>query len=119
MHINDIETKLREAVMKIETIGGEYADAKALSWLLQEQRKVTLAHQMKKSPEKSIAAKEMDALASEEYRIHLEGTKEAIGQEHKLRATYDRWTYQVEALRSFLSLEKQKMKVDESLTHFE
>src|SRR3990167_8987219 len=115
MNLEDIEKHLREAVKKIEEVGTIYADARALSWLLQEQKKVVLATEMSKSQAKTSAEKEREALTSETYRLHLEGCKEAIGQEHRLRAEYDRWISKTEALRSFLSLEKHKMTVERSL----
>ena len=111
MELNEIEEKMREAVNKIEEVGVLYADAKALSWLLQEQRKVVLATQMAKSEAKSINGKELDALQSPEYAQHLEGTKEAIADEHRLKATSERWYAQWESCRSLLSLEKKKMEI--------
>ena len=111
MDFIDIEKKMRESVVKIETVGTEYAQAKALSWLLQEQRKVVLATQMAKSEAKTVNAKELDALQSVEYKTHLEGTKEAIGEEHRLKAVYERWLAQMEACRSLMSLEKKKIEL--------
>lgn len=111
MELVDIESAMREAVNKIETVGVEYADAKALSWLLQEQRKVVLATQMAKSTAKSVNGKELDALQSPEYAEHLEGTKEAIADEHRLRASWEKWRAQFEACRSLISAEKAKMNI--------
>ena len=108
----DWENKLRQSVIKIEEVGKEYAEARALSWLLQEQKKVILATEMSKSQAKSIAEKEREALMSEAYKTHLEGTKEAIGEEHRLRATYDRYKSQFEALRSLLSMKKSTLTAE-------
>lgn len=95
----------------MERLGKSYAEARALSWLLQEQKKVVLAKEMAKHVDLSAAKAEMLALGSEEYEIHLNGTKEAIGEEARLRAELERWTMQFEALRSLSSLEKSKMNM--------
>ena len=111
MEIFEIESRMRDAVNNIEKVGREYADAKALSWLLQEQRKVVLASQMAKSEAKSVIGREQDALQSESYKLHLEGTKEAIAEEHRLKATYERWFAQYESCRSMMSLTKKQMEM--------
>ena len=111
MELNEIEEKMREAVNKIETVGGQYAEAKALSWLLQEQKKVVLATLMGKSAAKTVNAKELEALQSPEFTQHLDGTKEAIGDEGRLRASWEKWKAQFEACRSLISAEKEKMKI--------
>lgn len=102
---------MKEAVNGIETVGHRYAEAKALSWLLQEQRKVVLATQMAKSEAKSVNGKELEALQSEAYKQHLEGTKEAIGEEHRLRATYEKYNAMFEGCRSLMSLTKKQMEM--------
>ena len=107
----ELESKMRDSVINIEKYGKEYAEAKALSWLLQEQRKVVLATQMAKSEAKSVNGKELDALQSEEYKQHLEGTKEAIAEEHRLKATSERWYAQFEACRSMMSFTKKQMEI--------
>ena len=109
MEIVDLEAKIQQAVLKVGEVGKDYAEAKALSWLLQEQRKVVLATQMSKSEAKSVSGKEQEALQSQEYKDHLEGTKEAIADEHRLKATYERWFAQFEALRSMMSLAKKQI----------
>lgn len=105
-----IEKNMREAVKKIETIGAEYAKAKGLSYQMQKMREVVLATEMKKHLGTN-AHKEMEAKTSVAYIEHLEGTAEAIAQEQKLRAQYERWQAQYEACRSLLSLEKAKAKI--------
>ena len=111
MELHEIEEKMREAVKNIEKIGTQYAEAKALSWLMQEQRKVVLATEAAKSEAKSAIAKEQEALQSEAYKLHLEGTKEAIGEEHRLKATYERWYAQYECCRSMMSVTKKQMEL--------
>ena len=76
----NFEEKFRNVIEKIETVVKSYSDAKALSWLLQEQKKVVLATEISKIEKGSYAERERQALCSESYRIHLEGTKEAIAE---------------------------------------
>jgi len=98
------------AVKQIEDIGVKYATAKALSWKMQEMRKVVLAQMMKKQ-EGSVASREMNARASNEYIIHLNGTETAIENENKLKAQYERYKAEYEKVRSLCSLEKAKINI--------
>jgi len=107
----ELTQKLMEAANKVEEIGSLYAEAKALSWLLQEQKKVVLASQMKISECKSAVERETNALCSEVYKNHLEGTKEAIADELRLKAQMSKWEYSFEGYRSLMSLEKMKVNV--------
>ena len=107
----DLPNKLMEAANKVEEIGILYAEAKALSWLLQEQKKVVLASEMRVSEGKSATEKEQNALCSEVYKTHLEGTKEAIAEELRLKAMLSRCEYSFEGYRSLMSLEKQKIQM--------
>ena len=107
---NDIEKKMRLAVQNIEKIGKQYATAKGISYQMQEMRKVILAREMNKY-KGSVASREVSARASERYEEHISGTKEAIEEETRLRAEYERWRSQYEACRSLLSLEKAKARL--------
>lgn len=100
-----------ETLENMEKLGEAYAEAKGTSWNLQELRKVVLASQMKLSDKKSVAAQEVDALVSEAYRLHLEGTAESIRVEHRTKAKYDASQAKFEAIRSMSSLEKAKMNL--------
>ena len=103
--------KLAEAVTMIEKKGLAYAKARAISWQLQELRKVVLAEETRKAEGTSISEREAIARSSEIYRQHLEGTKEAIHDELKLKAECERWRATWESIRSLLSLEKKTMEV--------
>jgi len=105
-----IEKKLIEAVTNIEKYGVEYADAKGRSYNMQKLREVVLATEMGKVLGTN-AHKNMEALQKPEYILHLEGTAEAIAKEQKSKAIYTRWTSQVDVLKAFLYLEKQKAKI--------
>ena len=110
MELIQLEQNLRDAVNKISSTGKEYAEAKALSWQMQEMKKVVLSKIMD-GLEGSIAEREMKARTSARYIMHLEGTKEAIEKELKARAIFERYKAQYEAARSLLSLEKAKVEL--------
>jgi len=98
----------------MEAAGEKYAEAKGQSWNLQEHRKVVLAKQMKASNllgVKSAAEQEREALISPEYQQHLDGTAEAIKEEHKAKVKYDALQAKFEAIRSMSSLEKARMNL--------
>jgi len=110
MELRDIAAKIREAVERIETVGAEYAKAKGIAYQFGKMREVVLAMEMKKHLGTN-ANKSMEALCSPKYISHLEATAIAVEEEQKLKASYVRWNSQYEAYRSFLSLEKAKMKL--------
>lgn len=105
----DFQAKLSQAVLMIEKKGKEYAQAKAISWQLQELRKTVLACEVAKIGQGSFNDRESMARSSEIYRQHLEGTKQAIEKELTLKAECERWSAQYEALRSLCSLEGKKI----------
>ncbi len=110
MEIYDIERHMLTAVKKMSEVGKEYAKAKGESYQLQEMRKVVLARIMCEI-EGSVASRETEARASERYEQHLEGTRQAIEEETRLRAEYQRYNAQYEAFRTLMSAEKSKMNI--------
>ncbi len=111
MEIYDIEKHMLTAVKKISEVGKEYAKAKGLSYQMQEMRKVVLAREMSGVIATSVAQKEIEARASVRYEQHLEGVRQAIEEETRLRAEYERYKAQYEALRTLMSLEKAKANI--------
>ena len=111
--MNDInfKEKLRNTCQKIGEIGSKYAEARALSYLLQEQRKCVLSAEMEKLANGSMADKEMRARCSKVYYEHLVATSKAIRQELSYRAELDKWSAVFEALRSLIGLEKRKIDI--------
>ena len=104
----DFQDKFRKAIMEIEKTGKDYALAKGISWQLQEMRKVVLADQIRTfDPEKSVSERENAARTTQEYKTHLEGTKEAIQNELQTKIMYEKATATFEALRSLCSLTKK------------
>jgi len=62
---------------ELSEAGKEWAEAEATASQLEELKKVVLAQLKTQSGEKSEAAKETEALASEEYKTHIVGMVEA------------------------------------------
>jgi len=106
----DIERNMKDAVRKIEEVGGLYAEAKGLSYQMQKLREVVLAREMKHHTGTN-AKREMEARCSDVYVEHLKGVAQAITTETRLKAQYERWQAQYEACRSLLSLEKAKTRM--------
>lgn len=69
--------------------GEAWADAEAAASLLEETRRTVLAKCMNEAASPSIAGKEMLALASDEYKRHLEGMVRARTAANKARVRYD------------------------------
>ena len=106
-----LSDKLRESVVNIEKYGLEYAKNRAISWQLQEMRKVILAEEARKSSGASNAESETLARCTSSYKLHLDGTKQAILAELTSKAKLERWRAQWESIRSMMSFEKTQMKV--------
>jgi len=69
--------------------GESWSDAEAAASLLEETRKSVLAKIMNESAVASIAGKEMQALASEEYQEFVDGMVKARAAANKARVRYD------------------------------
>jgi hypothetical protein len=74
-----------KAVDYILTNGKKFAKAKAERTYIEEYRKSLKAILMKRSSESAITAQERDAYAHPEYQQLLEGLREAVEIEEKLR----------------------------------
>jgi hypothetical protein len=79
------EVDPHEAVDYILVNGKRFAKARAERTYIEEYRKSLKAILMKKSGEKVIAAQERDAYAHPEYTQLLDGLREAVEIEEKLR----------------------------------
>jgi len=107
----DFQAKFRATLQQLETVGVQYAEAKGVSWQLQELRKIVLSEEMQKATANTVADRENQARCSQVYKQHVEGTKEAITREHALKAKYERFYAQYEALRSLCAQETARMKI--------
>ena len=103
----DFYAKFKAVIQDIETVGEEYALAKAESWASQELKGSILASIINRSPEKAVSRAELDARASDDYQKHIEETKEKIRKELSLKAKYESLKARFEAYRSLSSLEKR------------
>lgn len=102
--------EFNEAVQRIGQTGTEYADAKALSWQLQELKGVVLSQLMKAQGSIAISKAEMFAKASDDYKNCIKGISEAIREELTKKAYYEKSRAEFEKLRSLCSLEKSTQK---------
>lgn len=93
----------------IAKAGEEWADMDAAASLLEETRKSVLAKLMNESQAASIAAKEMYALADEEYRKHIATMVTARKAANKARVRYDSARILAELRRSEESTRRAEM----------
>lgn len=83
--MNERDHDPHKAVDYILANAKKFAKAKAERVYLEEYRKSLKSLLMKRSLEESIGAQEREAYAHEEYQKLLEGLKEAVAIEEKLR----------------------------------
>lgn len=89
--------------------GEDWADADAAASLLEETRKSVLARLMNEATATTVAAKEMFALADEEYRAHIDGMVTARKAANKARVRYDSAKVLAELRRSEESTRRAEM----------
>ncbi len=82
---NDKEYSPHKAIDYIIANAGRFAKAKSERIYIEEYRKSLKAILMQNSGQKVIAAQERDAYAHEDYSALLEGLREAVETEEKLR----------------------------------
>ena len=91
--------------------GESWADAEAAASLLEETRKSVLAKAMNESPATTVAAKEMYALASPEYREFVSGMVAARKAANKAKVRYDSAKVLAELRRSQESTRRAEMNL--------
>ena len=111
----DFQDDFTRILTKIQESGLEYSEAKAKSWYAQEmcssiKSSIMLKALSEDSKMPQVKA-EMIARASEDYKKHLEETREAIRKENETRALYKYWECSFEAKRSLSSLEKRTQQL--------
>ena len=106
----DYETKFRECLTKYESVGRQYAEAKGISWHLQELKSSVFSAEFLKAEGKTVVEKEAKAKTSEAFIKHLEGTQVAIENEHKLKVKLEKIEMTYEALRSLASQQTASMR---------
>jgi len=84
-NMNEQEYSPHKAIDYIIQNAGKFARARADRVYIEEYRKSLKALLMKRSGEKVIAAQERDAYAHDDYAALLEGLRDAVETEEKLR----------------------------------
>ena len=74
---------------QIVTAGEEWADSEAAAELLEESKKTILAQIANDSKAGSVAAKEMAALGSAEYKLHVTKMVSARKEANRAKVRYD------------------------------
>jgi hypothetical protein len=105
------EVDPHEAVDYILVHGKRFAKARAERTYIEEYRKSLKAILMKRSGEKVIAAQERDAYAHPEYTQLLDGLREAVEVEEKLRWDLIGAQARVEIYKVQEYTKRQEMKV--------
>lgn len=95
----------------IAKAGEAWADAEAAAQLLEETKKSMLAKAMNDSGASSIAAKEMVALASEEYVDFVKGMVKARAAANKARVRFDSAKILAELRRSQESTRRAEAQI--------
>lgn len=86
--------------------GDSWADAHEAAELLRETQKILRAKLMKESEEKSISAKELDALCNPRYEEHVLKAVKATGTEARAKVRWERDRIQVEVWRTQSATER-------------
>jgi hypothetical protein len=105
------EVDPQEAVDYILVHGKRFAKARAERTYIEEYRKSLKAILMKRSGEKVIAAQERDAYAHPEYTQLLDGLREAVEIEEKLRWDLIGAQARVEIFKVQEYTKRQEMKI--------
>ena len=105
------EVDPHEAVDYILVHGKRFAKARAERTYIEEYRKSLKAILMKRSGEKVIAAQERDAYSHPEYTKLLEGLREAVEVEEKLRWDLIGAQARVEIYKVQEYTKRQEMKI--------
>lgn len=91
--------------------GIDWSDKQAAAELLEESKKSVLAELANASPENSATAREMVALASPAYRLHLAQMTAARHEANKARVRYDAVKVLSEMRRTVESTRRAEMQI--------
>lgn len=103
----EFEQAFQKIVLKIEESGNEYAEAKAVSWQMQELVSSVRSKIALRFSDVPASKADMMAKADDEYVQYVKETAEAIKDELRKKAVYEKWKSAFEAKRSLSSLEKR------------
>lgn len=96
---------------QIVKAGEEWSDLDAAASLLEETKKSVLAKLMNECQASSIGAKEMFALAEDEYKKHVSGMVQARKLANKAKVRYDSARILAELRRSEESTRRAEMQI--------
>jgi hypothetical protein len=99
-----------EIAERMRLAGEDWSDKDAAASLLEEARKSVLAELMNQAQGQSMAAKESEALASPEYREHVESMVIARKEANRAKVKYDTARAWIELVRTAEASKRQEMK---------
>lgn len=91
---------------RLVKLGDEWADAQEVAELMEETKKTLVSQLASDSDEKSIAARESEALRSDEYKAHIETMVKARKGANKAKVRYDSAKIWSELLRTKAATER-------------
>jgi hypothetical protein len=100
------EAEIERAVHWLVEAAGKAAKARAEREYLSEYRKVLKAEIMREHDDLPLSAQEREAYSDERYKTHLEGLREAIERDEKLRWLKDSAEIKVSAWQSQCRMQK-------------
>lgn len=100
-----------ELYYKLTQAGDDWADKQAAFNILDDTKNSILAKLMLKSDASSIAAREMEAKASDEYTAHVRSTQDAMKAALKAKVNYESIKIWIDLKRSEEATRRVEMKL--------
>jgi hypothetical protein len=100
-----------ELYRKLTLAGEDWADKQAAFNVLEDTKSAVLARLMQSSTAPSVAAKEMEAKASESFESHVRTTQEAMKEALKAKVKYEAVKIWIDLKRTQSANERVLMKV--------
>ena len=96
---------------KLTLAGDDWADKQAAYNILEDTKNAVLAKLMTKSQATSVAAKEIEAKASDEFTAHVKATQEAMKAALKAKVNYESIKIWIDLKRSEEATRRAEMKL--------
>ena len=96
---------------KMSQAGAEWADLQSAANILEDTRHSVLAKLMLKSSAPSVAAREIEARASDEYQCHVRATQEASAKALKAKVKYEAIKVWIDLKRTESANERAAMRL--------
>ena len=100
-----------EVYERLVSAGEEWADLQAAYNILEDTKSAILAKLMLNSSAPSVAAREIEAKASDEYTGHVKSTQEAMKKALKAKVAYESAKVWVDLKRSEEATRRAEMKI--------